>query len=109
MPENKVLEKINSKFPSPYDSSKDVLIYKNPSNLEMQLTKSKTSFNELRGLIEVHAVYIWDANLATHNDVEKFLNIIPTARFLIEQDGSCISADENDLNFDHPMLKRMLK
>ena len=111
MTKNKILEKLDSKFPSPHDNSQDVLIYKNPSNLEMQSVKSKTDYDELRGLINVNSVYIWDANLATHTEVEQFLNISSTNRFLILADGSILNADERpfpNLN-EVPLLKRMLQ
>jgi RIO-like serine/threonine protein kinase len=104
-----ILEKLDSKFPSPYDPSQDVLIYKNPSGLEMQSIKSKTTFNELRGLVHVNAIYIWDANLAIHKDVANFLNITPTANFIITDENECISADDKILDLNLPMLKRMLK
>jgi hypothetical protein len=53
-----ILEKIHTKFPSQYDPSKEVLIYKNPSNPEFLYAKSKTANNDMHGLLVGNAIYI---------------------------------------------------
>ena len=104
-----ILEKLDSKFISPYDHYSEVLIYKNPSHREMLSIKSKTSENELRGFIVGHAVYIWDAHLAIHNDVASFLGVKPNGTFIIDSSNQCLNSDAwHTLDLELPMLKRMM-
>ena len=106
---NDSVEKIHFKFNSPYDQSREVLVYKNPNNPEMKNALHKTSFNELRGLLVGNAVYIWDANLATHSDVTRILDLEDTKNFIISGD-TLLSADltSEEYFLSKPMIKRMM-
>jgi hypothetical protein len=90
-----IYEKVDFKFDSPYDRSQQVKIFKNPSHLEMLAVKNQTEYKELRGLLVNNiVVYIWDANLATHGDVQALLpNDYTYTAFIIGDDDSLISAD----------------
>ena len=112
---NQLLEKIDTKFASPYDSGQTVNVFKNPNRPEMENAKSKSTFNELRGLVyNKTVIYIWDANLATHDDVISVLSLPDGIiwRFILGSDNIVVNADPNcsdsDIN-DCPMIKRMLK
>lgn len=48
---NQLLEKIELEFDSPYDASQTVKVFKNTNRLEMESAKTKSTFNELCGLI----------------------------------------------------------
>jgi hypothetical protein len=108
-----LLEKIDFEFPSPYDSSQTVKVHKNPNCLEALQARNKSSFNELRGLVVNDAVvYIWDANLATHDDVLGHLDVSTTvSRFIIDAEGLLMVADTTT-PLEHlsalPMIKRMM-
>lgn len=105
-----VIEKIHSKVASKWDPTKEVLIFKNPSNLEMMSIKGKTINGELRGLLVGGAVYIWDADLALHDDISSELALDANSKFIIDIDAEYINADnvDNDVS-GHPMMKRMLR
>ncbi len=54
-----VLEKVDLTFPSPYDASVIVRVYKNPNHAEMSQVKVKSSFGKLQGLLyNQNVVYV---------------------------------------------------
>lgn len=107
-----ILEKIHFKFPSPYDNSRDVIVIKNPNDAEFNHLLSKSLHRELRGITNSNVVYIWDANLATHNDVINMIdNTVDIGKFIIS-DSELLNSDEykdDDYFANHKMIKRMLK
>ena len=103
-------EKVYFSFPSKYDKSKEVHVFKNPNNPEMNAALSKTKFNELRGLLVGNVVYVWDANLSIHDEVQELLGIEDAKKFIIVDD-ILIPAEEKDNEeffLSNPMIKRML-
>ena len=110
-----LLEKIEITFTSPYDLSRNVNVFKNPNYFEMNAARSKTAFNELRGIVyNKNIVYVWDANLATHDDVVKILALPEGAiwRFIIDGDDVITNADQTASDNDiasSSMIVRMLK
>lgn len=112
---NQIIEKIEFRFPSPIVQEFTVNVHKNPNADEMQAAKSKSSGNELRGLLIGNAVYIWDANLALHANVLEYLEVpdnIKIHSFIITENGTIIPADytttEEDL-YASSMIQRMMK
>lgn len=110
-----LVEKVELVFPSPYDESSNVKVFKNPHHAEMHHALSKSSFNELRGLVyNQNVVYVWDANLATHDDVIQVLSLPECEfwRFIVDDQDQITSADPvvgQDLIMQSGMIKRMLK
>jgi hypothetical protein len=109
-----LLEKIDAQFDSPYDSSAQVRVYKNPNYAEMNHARIRSSFNELRGLVHnTNVVYVWDANLATYDDVIRVYDLTDdqVSRFILGADDDLISADPaaNSVQIlSSPMIQRML-
>lgn len=112
---DQIVEKIEFKFPSPFAQGFDVNVHKNPNALEMQAVKSRSSANELRGLLVGNAVYIWDANLALHSTVCEYLNVpkdVKVHSFIIDEENNLMPADYStteELLWASPMIKRMMK
>jgi hypothetical protein len=110
-----ILEKVEVQFPSPYDAHAQVRVFKNPNYLEMHHALMKSSFLELRGLVyNLNVVYVWDANLATHDDVIQVLALPEGVfwRFLLDDSDQIISADptaSQEEIMQSGMIKRMLK
>ncbi len=109
-----ILEKLDFEFDSPLDPSYKVRVYKNPNHAEMESVRGKTTFDELRGLVfGDNVVYVWDANLATHDDLIDALAIdtAPSMRFIIGPDGELISAEPSvsiERLMASPMMRRMM-
>jgi len=110
-----ILEKVDLTFPSPYDASASVRVYKNPNHAEMSQVKVKSSFGELRGLVyNQNVVYVWDANLATHADVITMYDLPDeqVVRFILDDQDQIISADPHmDAEQIHAsaMVQRMMR
>lgn len=110
-----IVEKIEFSFPSPFATGFDVKVHKNPSAPEMNLAKSRSSANELRGLLIGNAVYIWDANLALHTTVLDYLKVptnVKVMTFIIDEDANLMPADYNTTEeqlWAVPMICRMMK
>lgn len=110
-----LLEKVELQFPSPYDAGSYVKVFKNPHHAEMHHALSTSSFKELRGLVyNQNVVYVWDANLATHDDVIQVLALPDGVfwRFIVDDQDQITSADPvvgQDLILQSGMVKRMLK
>lgn len=111
MKSSEILEKIDFKFPSPYASDREVLVFKNPHYLEYMNLLSKTSLGEVRGITNGNVIYVWDANLAIHNDILEYIeNKVDIGKFMANSE-TVYSADEikDDLFFNnHRMIKRMM-
>jgi hypothetical protein len=108
-----LLEKVDFEFNSPYDSSQSVKVFRNPNYAEATQARNKSSFQELRGLVVGdNVVYVWDANLATHDDVIQLIKPLPTVmRFIIGTQGELLSADSTTTAEELsalPMVKRMV-
>lgn len=112
---HQLLEKVELQFPSPYDAHSQVRVIKNPNHVEMRNVRDKSSFKELRGLVyNQNVVYVWDANLATHDDVIQVLALPEGVfwRFIVDDQDQITSADPvvgQDLIMQSGMIKRMLK
>jgi hypothetical protein len=112
---NQLLEKVDCEFASPYDSSEMVKVFKNPNHAEMSHARNKSSFQELRGLVyNQNVVYVWDANLATHDDVILVLALPQGVfwRFILDAHDVIISADalaSQDQILSSHMIQRMIK
>lgn len=108
---NQLVEKVNFRFPSPYEPAFEVLVYKNPNKAEFDRLLSKTVYKEARGITNGSVVYVWDANLATHDDVLVYIeNKVDIGKFIISNDF-VLNADEvkTDGYFEnHKMIKRMM-
>ena len=110
-----IVEKIEFTFTSPFAQGFDVNVYKNPNSAEMQLAKSRSSANELRGLLIGNAVYVWDANLALHSTVLDYLDLpdnIKAMSFIVDADNNLMPADYNTTEeqlWAYAMIKRMMK
>lgn len=103
------IEKVHTKFPSKYDPSKEVRVFKNPSFLEFQNAQRKSTNNEIRGLLKGNAIYIWDADLALHDEISEILSMESDAKFTIDSSGKYLDVgDIPNVISDHPTLKRML-
>lgn len=110
-----LLEKIDFSFDSPFNGSK-VNVHKNPNYAEMNSARNKSNYHELRGLLVGHnVVYVWDANLATHDMVIELLSFEPgvdVKRFILDDENQIIPAGINNNYKDFiesPMIQRMLK
>lgn len=91
-----ILEKIDTQFASPRDASVWVRVYKNPSYVEMNQVRSRSSFNELRGVVHnQNVVYVWEANLATHADVMQVYDLTnaQVMKFILDDQDQIVSAD----------------
>lgn len=109
-----IIEKIEFSFPSPFAPEHTVRVHKNPSAPEQQQARTRSSSNELRGLVIGNAVYVWDANLALHSDILDYLQVpsdIKPMSFIIDADNNIMPADytttEKQL-WDAPMIRRMM-
>lgn len=103
-------ERVHIKFDSKLDPSKEVSVYKNPGYREYIAIKKSSTYSELRGLLIGAAIYVWDANLAMHDQVSELFDVVDiNASFIIGQNDDYMDAGylPNDIS-DHPMLKRML-
>ena len=106
-----LFEKIHFKFPSPHAPGREVLIFKNPSNAEFKNLLAKSGDNEVRGITNGNVVYVWDANLALHEDVIDLLDKVVDVGKFIASDREVLSADEEkdtDYFLNHRMIQRMV-
>jgi hypothetical protein len=109
-----IFEKLDFEFDSPLDPSYKVRVYKNPSHAEMESVRGKTASKELRGLVfGDNVVYIWDANLATHDNLMDVLAIDRASimRFIVGPEGELISAEpmvSTERLMSSPMMSRMM-
>lgn len=112
---HQITEKIEFSFPNPLAKEFDVNVHKNPNSTEMQAAKSRSSADELRGLLIGNAVYVWDANLALHANVLEYLDIpgdVKVRSFIIDNDGTIMPADYSTTETElwaSPMIKRMMR
>lgn len=69
-------------------------------------------YREARGFTNNNVVYVWNANLATHNDVLKLIpDQVDIGKFIISDD-EVLNADEQksyEYFENHKMIKRMMK
>ena len=112
---DQIIEKVEFQFPSPFASEFNVKVHKNPNAAEMHQAKSRSSANELRGLLIGNAIYVWDANLALHDTVLAYITItegVKANRFIIDEDDNLIPADDfttEEFLRSNPMISRMMK
>ena len=105
-----ITEKVHAKFNSPYDSSKEVLIFKNPSKAEADSARVRATNQELRGIIKGNVIFIWDADLMLHSEVADLLDVKPDSKFIIDDHGTYIDANEDPVDVSQNlMLKRMMR